>query len=173
MRVRVGPDAASARPRRPEAPYGAVVRTPLGVLGLILREGYLTGIDYLASDWTDVSRPAAEARDVIRELEAYFRHPGHRFSIPVAPRGTPFQKRVWQALQGTVAGETLSYGELARRLDTSARAIGGACRSNPIPIVIPCHRVVAAYGLGGYSGPGTEALGCKRWLIAHERRALG
>jgi methylated-DNA-[protein]-cysteine S-methyltransferase len=87
----------------------------------------------------------------------------------VAPAGTPFQRRVWQRLSAIPAGETLTYGALARELGTSARAVGGACRTNPIPLVIPCHRVVATNGLGGYSGErGGDWLAKKRWLLAHE-----
>ena len=75
----------------------------------------------------------------------------------------------WAALQDIPAGTVLTYGELARQLDSAARAIGGACRNNPIPILIPCHRVVGQQGLGGYAGAVTgDPLGIKRWLLRHE-----
>jgi methylated-DNA-[protein]-cysteine S-methyltransferase len=79
---------------------------------------------------------------------------------------------VWQRLREIPAGRTLSYGVLARELGTSARAVGGACRANPVPLAIPCHRVVAATGLGGYSGArGGDWLEKKRWLLRHEEAA--
>ena len=93
--------------------------------------------------------------------------------MPLAPAGTAFQQRVWAALQAIPTGSVLSYGELARQLDTAPRAIGGACRSNPIPILIPCHRVVSRQGLGGYAGEVEGELpGIKRWLLRHEGVAV-
>jgi methylated-DNA-[protein]-cysteine S-methyltransferase len=89
--------------------------------------------------------------------------------LPVAPAGTAFQQRVWGRLLHIPAGTTVSYGDLARELGTAARAVGGACRANPVPLVVPCHRVVAAHGLGGYSGERAgDWLEKKRWLLAHE-----
>jgi methylated-DNA-[protein]-cysteine S-methyltransferase len=86
--------------------------------------------------------------------------------------GTPFQRRVWHALRRIPSGCTRSYGELARELGSSARAVGGACRRNPIPIVVPCHRVIAAGGgAGGFMGQRSgDALAIKTWLLDHERR---
>ena len=99
----------------------------------------------------------------------YFCGARRSFHLPLAPEGTPFQLRVWQALSTIPYGETLSYGELARRLGVSggARAVGLANGANPLPIVVPCHRVIGASGsLTGYGG-GLER---KTWLIDHERR---
>ncbi|MCX7896892.1 MAG: methylated-DNA--[protein]-cysteine S-methyltransferase [Rhodocyclaceae bacterium] len=112
------------------------------------------------------------AREAIRQLAAYFQDPRFAFSLPLSPAGTAFQQRVWQAIAAIPVGETLSYGALAQRLGTSARAVGQACGANPYPLVIPCHRVVGARGaLGGFARmrngffPAT-----KQWLLAHERR---
>lgn len=89
-------------------------------------------------------------------------------NIPVAD-GTRFQQRVWQALQQIPAGETRRYGELAESLNSSARAVANACRANPLPILVPCHRVVAADELGGYMGhTDGEVVAIKRWLLHHE-----
>ena len=84
--------------------------------------------------------------------------------------GTDFQRRVWQALSDIQPGAPLTYGQLAEKLGTAPRAVGGACGANPIPVIVPCHRVVSASGLGGfmrtrYLGP----LNIKSWLLAHER----
>lgn len=99
-------------------------------------------------------------------LDAYF---AADFTAPLPPlelRGTPFRRRVWAELLSLRAGETLTYGELARRLHTSARAVGGAVAANPVPLVVPCHRVVAASGPGGYS---FGHAGLKTALLNHEQ----
>ena len=89
-----------------------------------------------------------------------------------APRQTAWRaQRVWQALKQIPAGESICYGELAKQLGTSARAVGNACRANPLPIVVPCHRVVSASGLGGFMGQTQGAeLTVKQWLLKHEQR---
>jgi methylated-DNA-[protein]-cysteine S-methyltransferase len=90
-------------------------------------------------------------------------------SIPLEPQGTPFQRRVWTWLRTIPRGETRTYGEVARALDTVPRAVGGACRANPVLLLVPCHRVVAAAGAGGFAG---QAQGrwadAKRWLLERE-----
>ena len=94
------------------------------------------------------------------------------FDMPLNPMGSPFSQRVWAALREIPHGETVTYADLARRLGTASRAIGGANGANPIPIIIPCHRVIAAAGgIGGYSGDG--GIATKRWLLALERRTRG
>ena len=91
-------------------------------------------------------------KPVLAELKAYFANPRHRFKLALQPQGTPFQQAVWKALQAIPSGKTLTYQDLALKLKTSARAVGNACRKNPLPIFIPCHRVVAKSGLGGFCG---------------------
>ena len=83
--------------------------------------------------------------------------------------GTPFQRRVWQVLQKIPSGSTMTYGEVAQQIGSGARAVGNACRANPCPLIVPCHRVVGVDGLGGFSGErGGEKLEIKRWLLQHE-----
>jgi methylated-DNA-[protein]-cysteine S-methyltransferase len=140
-------------------------RSPIGVLGLRWCDSGLTAIRFLCEDGPgQACEPGIE-----RELDRYFADPTHRCSLPLCPRGTPFQKRVWQLLQDIPSGTVLTYGELARRTSSSPRAVGGACGANPLPIVIPCHRVVAVHGLGGYAGRDERGLAIKRWLLRHER----
>ncbi len=108
---------------------------------------------------------------VARELRRYFEDSSWRFGFPLNLAGASrFRRRVWQALRATSAGEILTYGGLAGRLDTHPRAVGGACSSNPLPVVVPCHRVVAQSGeLRGYTGPTPErGLAVKAWLLRHE-----
>ncbi len=158
----------------PDAEYDAVAYIPsLNVrLGVHTRQHALSGIDFLPSKGPELKAASPLARRIVAELQAYFSDPHTRFSIPLHLSGTAFQRRVWRALYRLPAVRTAQYGELARQLGSGARAIGNACRANPIPIVIPCHRVLAAHGLGGYSGKTKGSLlGIKRWLLDHESRA--
>jgi methylated-DNA-[protein]-cysteine S-methyltransferase len=107
-----------------------------------------------------------------REFDAYWQDPAHIFDLLFVPHGTPFQLRVWHALMAIPAGQPTTYGALAKQLGTAARAVGQACGSNPLPILIPCHRVVAANGLGGFMHSAAGApLDVKTWLLQHERGA--
>lgn len=150
--------------------YAAIVPAPVGILGIRISGGRLSGIDFMDKQEPVDRAPDADARAVLDQLFRYFEDPAWRFDLPLAIRGTAFQRRVWQSLRNIPSGSTRSYGELARELASSARAVGGACRRNPIPIVVPCHRVTAANGVGGFMGErdGT-ALAIKRWLLEHER----
>lgn len=150
--------------------FDAVIAAPFGRLGFILDGDAITDVSFLDKN-TPLSTPRTpQARKVSRMLRSYFTNPRISFRLPLETSGTAFQRRVWRALQWIPVGKTLSYGELARKLDTSARAVGNACRSNPIPIIIPCHRVVASNGAGGFMGKRAgAALDLKHWLLAHER----
>jgi methylated-DNA-[protein]-cysteine S-methyltransferase len=109
--------------------------------------------------------------EAMRQLKAYFAGELENFDLPLSPQGTPFQQRVWGELQKIPYGETISYGELARRIGNpkASRAVGLANGSNPISIVIPCHRVIGANGkLTGYGG----GLPIKEKLLALEKRQL-
>jgi methylated-DNA-[protein]-cysteine S-methyltransferase len=151
------------------ASYQAIITTPLGRIGICMAGEATSALDYLPADAPERPPVDEATRRVIEQLEAYFRDPRSRFTVPLAPAKTAFQQRVWAALQAIPAGTVLTYGELARQLDSAARAIGGACRNNPLPILIPCHRVVGRQGLGGYAGAMTgDPLAIKRWLLRHE-----
>ena len=149
--------------------YQAVITTPLGRIGLRMVGEAVSALDYLPAAALEQPATDAATEAVVSQLQAYFRNPGYRFSMPLAITGTAFQQQVWAALQAIPPGTVLTYGELARQLKTAARAIGGACRTNPVPILIPCHRVVSRQGLGGYAGAVTgDPLAIKRWLLQHE-----
>jgi len=150
--------------------YDAVVDAPFGRLGVYLRDDRLAGIDFLDRRTPAVAPKSAAARRVCKELDAYLADPRHAFRGALALSGTPFQRRVWRALRRIDPGNVRSYGQLARALASSPRAVGMACRANPIPVIVPCHRVVAQSGLGGFMGQRDgAALRLKRWLLAHER----
>ena len=153
--------------------------TPLGPVRLRWRAGRLVAVDLDGDPEPPPGSegPDAESQAVILDwFSAYFRDPagGHAdpaflARLPLAPAATEFQRRLRIALWSIPPGRTLAYGELARRLGSAPRAVGQACRRNPCPILVPCHRVVAADGLGGFSGATAGAhLALKRWLLAHE-----
>ena len=143
--------------------------SPVGWVGVRLAGKAVAALDFLSAgpELLPESAPAIHARAV---LCAYFADARAACTLHwVPPRGTPFQRRVWAALCTIPAGQVLTYGALAQQLGTSARAVGGACAANPVPIIVPCHRVVAATGLGGYSSAtGRGCLDIKRWLLHHE-----
>lgn len=133
--------------------YDAVIQTPVGLLGIVTDGNAVTGIALGLPPCE--SRPPCNAVSAraVRRIQNYFRDPSAHPDVCTRLRGTPFQHRVWDALRDIAPGRTRTYGELARELGTSARAVGGACRANPCPVIVPCHRVVAAGGgLGGFSG---------------------
>ena len=111
------------------------------------------------------------AREAVRQLRAWLADGRFEFALPLAPAGTPFQRRVWAGIAAIPAGQTRSYGELAATLGSGPRAVGNACGANPYPLVVPCHRVVAAGGgLGGFARQrGGFLLQVKSWLLQHER----
>jgi methylated-DNA-[protein]-cysteine S-methyltransferase len=123
----------------------------VGALGADAVDGAVTALHW-ARGGTLTEGPLYQ--QMADELAAYFAGTLRHFRTPVAPRGSAFQQRFYAALCAIPYGETRTYGDLAKELDVSAQAIGQACGANPIAIIIPCHRVLAADGLGGYSGAG-------------------
>jgi methylated-DNA-[protein]-cysteine S-methyltransferase len=148
--------------------------TPFAVLGIRASGTGLTALDYLPLDHPTHDAGSSLAARAVREIERYLDDPAHRLDLPLEPAGTPFQQRVWQAILAIRAGEARTYGALARDLGSEPRAVGQACGSNPIALVIPCHRVTAAGNrLGGFMhSTGDDALRIKRWLLAHEREVV-
>lgn len=146
------------------------IQSPLGSLTLVEEDGALVQLSfdgYTVLESEEVDSPLL--REAERQLASYFAGQLQVFSLPLCTRGTPFQEKVWCALQKIPYGETRTYGELAAMIGqpTAARAVGGANHRNPLAIIIPCHRVVAAHGgLGGYGG----GLDKKQWLLALEEK---
>lgn len=141
--------------------------TPLGDITVSAEDDAIVALDW--GRGRDQA-PTPLLREAVSQLQDYFDGQRTSFDLPLAPFGSPFQQRVWAALLQIPAGETRSYGDLAKLLASSARAVGQANGRNPIPILIPCHRVVATGGrLGGYSGGDGPAT--KRMLLDLEHRA--
>jgi len=128
------------------------MHSPIGDLAVSEEDGAIVSLDW---GWGSDSTPTPLLKEAKRQLEAYFDGTLEKFDLRLKPAGTDFQKRVWKAMLKIPYGKTLTYGEIATKIDGAARAVGAACGSNRIPIIIPCHRVLAAAGgLGGYSGSG-------------------
>ncbi len=129
--------------------------TPIGPLTLHARDGALSGVWMEDDDLPELVEDAPPLGEARRQLEAYFAGELHEFDLPLAPSGTGFQLRVWEELRAIPYGETISYGELARRMGDPglARAVGLANGRNPLPVIVPCHRVIGADGsLTGFGG---------------------
>ena len=153
-----------------------IIRTasPLGTLQLEFRNGALTACRLTAEPPETPKTPSEEAVRTLRELNEYFAGTRRNFSVRIEAEGTPFQLAVWAAIRSIPYGKVRTYGELARMIGRpkAVRAVGGACHANPVPVITPCHRVVAANGPGGF-GAGLEN---KRRLLAIEtgdRRPFG
>jgi methylated-DNA-[protein]-cysteine S-methyltransferase len=155
---------ASASPR-----FQAKLRTPFALLGVRIDGEELAEIAFLGRNGDALSPQNRIAERACAQIERYMRDPQFRFDLPVASHGTLFQRRVWGKIAAIPAGRTRSYGELARELRSAPRAVGQACGANPLPLVVPCHRVLAAGGIGGFAHrEGGFHLSVKRWLLAHE-----
>jgi methylated-DNA-[protein]-cysteine S-methyltransferase len=149
--------------------YQAILPTPFAALGIRANARAVTGIDFLPRDTAPLAPVNEVAAQACAELQRYLDDPTHRFQTPLELHGTPYQLKVWHAIAAIPAAQPLSYGELASRIGSSPRAVGQACGSNPIPIVIPCHRVLAKGGLGGFMhSRGSGPLDIKQWLLRHE-----
>jgi methylated-DNA-[protein]-cysteine S-methyltransferase len=135
----------------------------------------LTRLFYLPRD-----EPAAAPSDrvaalAVREIERYLADPEFRFTVPLAPAGTAFQRRVWQQIGAIPLGQSRTYGEVARMVRSAPRAVGQACGANRIALIIPCHRVVGAQGsMGGFmNADAGDPIAIKRWLLTHEGYRFG
>ncbi len=152
------------------SPFTATIAAPFGALGIRIAEDTLIGLEFMPPGTPISTSPLPLIEQVMAELDAYYADPGHRFNLPLAPSGTDFRRRVWHALSNIPAGQTRTYGEIASELGSGPRAVGQAVGDNPLPIVIPCHRVIAADGgLGGFMHSRTGySQDIKRWLLRHE-----
>lgn len=148
-----------------------VVGSPLGAIRITADDQAVYEIAWIEDASATEPAPSPLLERARAQIDDYFHGRRRDFNLPLAPQGTDFQRRVWALLTSIGYGKTLTYGEAARRLGTSARALGQACGRNPIPIVIPCHRIIAAESkIGGFSAPG--GIDTKRFLIQLERCSL-
>lgn len=150
--------------------YQAKLDTPFALVGVRTEGAALSEIVYLPRSAGTQAPMDALAERACAQIEKYAADPGYRFKLPLKSVGTTFQRRVWNLIAAIPCGESRSYGELARMLGSAPRAVGQACGANYFPLLIPCHRVVAAKGLGGFAHTRAGYLvEVKRRLLAHEQ----
>ncbi len=151
--------------------FSAIVRAPFGAMGIRTSAGLVSELVYLPPHFSEKAAQDIVAERAAQQILCYFQEPDFHFSLPLAPVGTVFQRKVWDAIAMIPRGKVSTYGILARYIQSAPRAVGQACGANWFPLIIPCHRVTAAAGLGGFAhhaeGDGFH-LGVKRWLLAHE-----
>ena len=151
--------------------FNAVIAAPFGALGIRSTPRALREIVYLPASF-DLQTPTDPlTAEAARQLTLYMRQPDFPFDLPLEPVGTAFQQKVWRVIASIPRGAVLTYGDVARRIGSAPRAVGQACGANWFPLVIPCHRVTAAGGLGGFANHDDASgfhLGVKRWLLGHE-----
>lgn len=151
------------------ASFHARLATPFAVLGIHTVGEWLTDIAYLPRGVATLAPLNALAERACRQIECYLDDPQFRFDLPFDYRGTAFQCRVWREVAKIKSGKTKTYKEIAQQLQSAPRPVGGACGRNRLPLIIPCHRVLAANGIGGFMhARAGDPIGIKKWLLAHE-----
>lgn len=155
-----------------EPHYDAVLAAPFAHLGVMADAQGVRRIDFLPVDFPLQAGSTPHVQRLLQALARYWRDPVQTFNVPLSYQGSEHQLRVWQALLAIPVGQTRSYGDIARDIGSSPRAVGQACGANPLPILIPCHRVVAKAGPGGFMHRRDDAaLAYKDWLLRHEAGA--
>ncbi len=149
--------------------FQAKLAAPFAVLGVRTLGERVAGLEYLPRGAAPLKPQNAFAREVCAQLKAYLKDPAFEFDLPFDYDGTDYQIRVWKAVHAIEPGSVLSYQQVAKKIGSAPRPVGTACGANRIPLLIPCHRVVASGGIGGFmharKGPGIDI---KRWLLRHE-----
>lgn len=148
--------------------FNNIYQTPIGKIAALSQKNIITRCQWLTDD-SSANQTTNKSDLVSDALNTYFDTAKFLNKLALSPGGTPFQLKVWNRLQKIPSGETMTYGDLAAELNTSSRAIGQACRTNPLVLFIPCHRIVSKAGLGGYMGI-QKNLSIKSWLLEHESR---
>lgn len=152
--------------------FQAKLETAFALVGIRTEGEELAEIVYLPRSAGTLAPANALAERACMQIERYAADPEYRFALPLKTLGTAFQRRVWEQIAAIPCGQTRRYGDLARALHSAPRAVGQACGTNYFPLVIPCHRVVAATGLGGFAhASGGYLLEVKRRLLLHETQA--
>jgi methylated-DNA-[protein]-cysteine S-methyltransferase len=151
--------------------FSAIVAAPFGAIGIRTEAGGLRELCYLPPHFHEKAATDALADKAAQQVAHYLRDPDVVFDLPLVEVGSAFQQRVWKAISAIPRGKVLTYGQVAKLIGSAPRAVGQACGANWFPLVVPCHRVTASTGLGGFSNHDDEHgfhLGVKRWLLAHE-----
>ncbi len=146
----------------------ALINTPFGAVAIAVY-GRQLAIELLpASVQIEKESTHPLVKLACQQIMQYLQQPKTRFDLPFEQQGSAFQQRVWQAIAAIPCGQTRTYGELAMQIGSGARAVANACGANQLPLVVPCHRVVAQGGIGGFMQGKANGLGIKQWLLQHE-----
>jgi methylated-DNA-[protein]-cysteine S-methyltransferase len=149
--------------------FHARLATPFAVLGIRTVGELLTDIEYLPRGVATLAPNTKLAEQVCRQIERYLDDPRYRFKLPFDYRGSAFQCRVWREIAKINSGKTKTYKEIAQHLQSAPRPVGGACGKNRLPLLIPCHRVLASHGIGGFMhARAGDPILIKKWLLTHE-----
>ena len=150
--------------------FTAIVPAPFGAMGIRTEAGVLLELTYLPPQFEAKAPADAINKEVVRQVNAYLADPDFQFELPLSATGTVHQRKVWDVINAIPRGEVLTYAQVARRIGSAPRAVGQACGANWVPLVIPCHRVTATGGIGGFAHhDGGFHQNVKRWLLQHER----
>jgi len=169
--VIAAPPDSIMKPSPQDDLFAAIVHVPFGAVGIRVEASTLRELVYLPRHFAEKAPVDALAEITATQIERYIADPDFVFSAPMPQVGSEFQRRVWRAIASIPRGEVRTYGDIARSIGSAPRAVGQACGANWFPLLIPCHRVTAAGGLGGFARHDDETgfhLGVKRWLLAHE-----
>jgi len=147
--------------------FDALVNAPFGFIG-VYSHGMQVDIMFLKEAEPIKASPSKIALQVANQIQIYLENPNNSFNLPLVYKGTPFQRKVWSLISAIPKGQTRTYGELAAQIGSGPRAVANACGANHLPLVVPCHRVVAKNGLGGFMGGKDGGLKIKKWLLKHE-----
>lgn len=154
--------------------WAAVMKAPFGKLGVKTEFSdnslCISEVFYVSGQEPLISPQNALAQQFCDQAMVYFDDPSFQFHLPIMLKGTPFQRKVWDHIDTIACGEVKSYAEVANALKSAPRAVGGACGANPYPLIVPCHRVVARNGIGGFAKEDREGYhrNIKTWLLQHE-----
>lgn len=154
--------------------WAAVMGAPFGKLGLKTEftenSLFISEVLYVSQFESLVDPKNELAQQFCEQAEHYFKDPQFQFQLPTLLKGTSFQRKVWSFIDGIPRGTVVTYGRLAKEIGSAPRAVGGACGANPYPLIVPCHRVVANSGIGGFAKEDAEGYhrNIKTWLLKHE-----
>lgn len=147
--------------------FDAIVKAPFGGVGISV-QGMQVAIELLSEKQEPKPTEKKLAKQVASQIEAYFSDSYYYFNLPLIFKGTPFQRRVWQVISAIPSGQVVTYSDIAQELGSGTRAVANACGANNLPLVVPCHRVVAKKGLGGFMQGDPKGPEIKKWLLQHE-----
>ncbi|AZP11012.1 MULTISPECIES: methylated-DNA--[protein]-cysteine S-methyltransferase [Undibacterium] len=154
--------------------FSAIVSVPFGYIGVRSEGNFISELVYLPPRFQEKAPTDKISEQAAQQIESYIEQADFRFKLALKPAGSVFQHKVWNAISSIPRGEVRTYGQIAKHIQSAPRAVGQACGANWYPLVIPCHRVTAAAGLGGFAHHDDETgfhLGVKRWLLTHEQVA--